>query len=165
MGVSIPPMDRKIEKMCDNQGILADCVTLTSTWRIVTFGFCGMTALISCLLLISLMSLYRQRFSRQRNRYFRLWILVYGHIRLQLCAVLFVLISIPRILHQDITGPGSRDISMEVAGCGIIACEIGVALWIYGTAMLSLELMMRPFRMIEDVEGNIIISGSWSNWS
>ena len=76
--------------------------------------------------------------------------------------MLFVVVSIPRLLHQDITGPGSRDISMAVAACGIIAFEIGVALWIYGTAMLSLELMMRPFQIIEDVEGNITISGSWS---
>lgn len=163
LGIPVIPVDRSMKKLCDNRRKPIDCADAASTWRTITFGFSGMTILILCFLLVSLMSLYRERFSRPRRHYFRPWVLAFGHIWLQICAVLLVLVSFPQILYRDPARPGSRDTGMATAACGIVAFEIGVALWIYGTAMFLLELMMRPFRITADVGGNITGSWSWGN--
>lgn len=146
LGISLPIMDHKIVKMCDDNRYPADCAEVAIIWQTITFTYCGITVLIACVLIASLARVLRITMARPRRLCFQPLVLTLGHLLQQLCAVLILIVSCSDFVFQKVTMASKRDASIVMAACGILVFEISVAVWLYGTTVFFVETLVLASR-------------------
>lgn len=139
LGISLPIMDHKIVKMCDDNRYPADCAEVAIIWQTITFTYCGITVLIGCILIACLARVPRNTITRPRRLCFQPLVLTLGHLLLQLCAILTLIVSCSDFVFKKVTMASKRDASIVMAACAILVFEISVAVWLYGTTVFLVE--------------------------
>lgn len=146
LGISLPIMDHKILKMCDNSSYPADCDEIATIWQTITFAYCGVTVLLACVLIACLAPVLRNTMARHRRLCFQPLTLTFGHLLLQFCAVLVLMVLCSEFVFQKVTMASKRDGCIIIAACGILIFEIGVAVWLYGTTTFCVESLVLASR-------------------
>lgn len=146
LAISLPIMDHKILKMCDWIGYQADCDEVGMIWGTITFAYYGVTLLIACVLIASLTQVFRDTWVRPRREFFGPVVLTLGHLILQFCAFIMLIVFCSDFVFQKSTEASKRDACIIFAACGILLFEIGVGVWLYGTLIFLGESVVLASR-------------------
>lgn len=139
LGISLPIVDHKVLKICSYPG---DCDMIAMIWRTITFIYCGVTVLLVCVLFAFLAMIPQSTFDRPRRFFFQPLTLTFGHLLLQFCAVLVLIVSCSDFVFQKVTLASKRDACMVIAASVILVFEVSVAVWLHGMTTLCVETLV-----------------------
>lgn len=139
LAISLPIMGHKIMGVCDWIGYEAVCDEVVTIWGAITFAHYGVSFVFACALIACLAQVLRDTWARPRRDFFGPVVLTLGHLILQFCAFIMLIVFCSDFLFQKVTEASKRDACIIFAACAILAFEIGVGVWLYGTLTFFCE--------------------------